>query len=73
MLYFTSVKNTFVLLKKREREELKRKNKICEKQCKCYEEKNKKLEDICEELKIKVSIFVKDNEEYAAHKVRIKL
>lgn len=43
---------------------------MIERECKCLQEKNKNLTTVNENYKSRVKIILKDNEHYAAQKVR---
>lgn len=52
------------------KEELKQKFKVAQKECRCLQEKNKNLDEQNENLKTRLSVILEDNEHYAAQKVR---
>lgn len=69
LLFLLSV--YFVWIQLKNKEELKQKIKSSEKECRCLQEKNNKLEAENEIVKTRIETVLKDNEDYAAKKVSI--
>lgn len=70
MLFIFDFITHFVLIQLRNRGELKQKLKMMEKECNCLTDKNNLLQTENENLKSCMEVSRKDNEQYAAQKVR---